>query len=191
MNHHSEQQLKALSNKVKDHQMRKRLLAVAHFKVGKNRAEVARSLNVSRRMVNEWVAKYLKGGTSVLESKKHRLTLFVNGAAKVSADRLHGETEPLLKRTYLNGDMLQIYIHQTFAVNYHQNSIYNLLKSLSISWTASRSKDLKQSEEAQENLKKRQIVTIKSIPGHIALDKADFWFKDEVRISQQNTTTRL
>jgi hypothetical protein len=95
------------------------------------------------------------------------------------------------KRTYLNGDMLQIYIHQTFAVNYHQNSNYNLLKSLGISWTTSRSKDLKQSEEAQENLKKRQIVTIKLIPGHIALDKADFWFKDEVRISQQNTTTRL
>jgi hypothetical protein len=47
-------------------------------------------------MVNEWVAKYLKGVTSVLESKNHRLTLFVNGAAKVSADRLHGETESLL-----------------------------------------------------------------------------------------------
>ncbi len=87
--------------------------------------------------------------------------------------------------------MLQTYIQRTFAVNYHQNSTYNLLKSLGISWTTSRSKNLKQSEEAQENLKKRQIVTIKMIPGHIALDKADFWFKDEVSISQQNTTTRL
>ncbi len=87
--------------------------------------------------------------------------------------------------------MLQTYIQRAFSISYHQNSIYKLLKSLNITWTTSRSKHPKQSEEAQENLKKRQIVTIKMIPGHIALDKADFWFKDEVRISQQNTTTRL
>lgn len=59
-----------MSNKVKDHQMRIRLLAVAHFKAGKNRADVARTLNVSRRMVNEWVANYLKGWIVALESKK-------------------------------------------------------------------------------------------------------------------------
>jgi transposase len=47
-----------------------RLLAVAHFKAGKNKADVARTLNVSRRMVNEWVANYFKGGVSALESKK-------------------------------------------------------------------------------------------------------------------------
>jgi transposase len=70
LNHHTEQQLKALSNKVKDHQMRMRLSAVAHFKGGKNKAGVARTLNVSRRMVNEWVANYFKGCVSALESKK-------------------------------------------------------------------------------------------------------------------------
>jgi transposase len=70
LDHHTEQQLKALSNKVKDHRMPMRLLAIAHFKAGKNKAAVARTLNVSRRMVNEWVANYLKGGISALESKK-------------------------------------------------------------------------------------------------------------------------
>jgi hypothetical protein len=39
LNHHSEQQLKSLSNKVKDHRMRMRLLAVAHFKAGKHTAD--------------------------------------------------------------------------------------------------------------------------------------------------------
>jgi hypothetical protein len=29
------------------------------------------------------------------------------------------------------------------------------------------------------------------IPEHIALDKVDFWFQDEARIGQQNTTTQL
>jgi transposase len=41
------------------------------------------------------------------------------------------------------------------------------------------------------SLKKLQIETIKLIPGHIALDKVNFWFQDEARIGQQNTTTRL
>jgi transposase len=71
LNHHTEQQLKALPNKVKDHRMRMRLLAVAHIKAGKNKADVARTLNVSRRMVNDWVANYFKGGVAPLKVKKH------------------------------------------------------------------------------------------------------------------------
>jgi transposase len=72
LNHHTEQQLKTLSNKVKDHRMRMRLLAVAHFKAGKNKADVAITSIVSRRTANEWVANYFKGGVSALESKNHR-----------------------------------------------------------------------------------------------------------------------
>jgi len=70
LNHHTEQQLKVLSNKIKDHRMRMRLLAVANLKVGKNQADVARTLNVSKKMVNDWVANYFKGVVSALESKK-------------------------------------------------------------------------------------------------------------------------
>lgn len=36
-----------------------------------------------------------------------------------------------------------------------------------------------------------QIETINLIPWHVALDKVDYWFQDEARIGQQNTTTRL
>ena len=50
--------------------MRMRLLAVANLKVGKNQADVARTLNVSKKMVNDWVANYFKGVVSALESKK-------------------------------------------------------------------------------------------------------------------------
>lgn len=70
LNTHNSQELKALSNTVKDHRMRLRLLAIWHFKSGKNRAEIARILNTSRIIVNEWVANYLSKGISALESKK-------------------------------------------------------------------------------------------------------------------------
>jgi hypothetical protein len=91
----------------------------------------------------------------------------------------------------LDGEMLQTYIQRAFSISYHQNSIYKLLKSLNITWTTSRSKHPKPSEEAQENFKKLPIETIKLIPEHIALDKVDCWFQDVARIGQQNTTTRL
>ncbi|MFT4941817.1 MAG: hypothetical protein ACI88A_004888 [Paraglaciecola sp.] len=91
----------------------------------------------------------------------------------------------------LNGEILQGYIQQTFAVNYHQNLIYNLLKSMNITWTTSRSKHPKQNSEIQEDFKKIQIEVIKLIPGHVAMEQVAFWFQDEARFGQQNTITRL
>ena len=69
MNHHTEQQLKALSNKVKDYPMRMRLLTAAYFKVGKHRSDVARTMDVNQIMLNECVANYFKGVISALKSK--------------------------------------------------------------------------------------------------------------------------
>ncbi len=40
-------------------------------------------------------------------------------------------------------------------------------------------------------LKKLQIETILKIPGHIHLDNVLYWFQDEARFGQRNTTTRL
>ncbi|MFT6898761.1 MAG: transposase [Paraglaciecola sp.] len=155
MNQHTEQELKALSNKVKDHRMRMRFLAVAHFKAGKNRSKVARMLNVSRRMVNDWVANYLKGGISALESKKPsgRPSRLTDQQKEALAHYIEQQSLSS-KGGRLNGEMLQSYIQQTFAVNYHQNSIYNLLKSMNITWTTSRSKHPKQDSESQEDFKK-------------------------------------
>jgi transposase len=75
------------------------------------------------------------------------------GQQKVVLIDYIGKQGHFCKGKCLNGEMLQTFIQRTFAVNYHQNSTYNFLKSLGISWTTSRSKNLKQSEEAQENLK--------------------------------------
>ena len=99
--------------------MRMRLLAVAHFKAGKNKAEVARTLNVSRRMVNEWVAKYLKGGISALESKKPSgRPCHLTEQQKVALIDYIEKQSHTCKGGRLNGEMLQSYIQQVFAVNY-------------------------------------------------------------------------
>lgn len=40
-------------------------------------------------------------------------------------------------------------------------------------------------------LKKFKLKTICKIPGHVHLDNVLYWFQDEARIGQRNTTTRL
>lgn len=66
-----------------------------------------------------------------------------------------------------------------------------MLRHLGFSWLTSRSKYPKQSQDAQDELKKLQIEVIVQFPGHIALEKVDIWFQDEARFGQQNTTTRI
>lgn len=135
--------------------MRLRLLAVSHFKSGKNKAEIARMLNISRRIVNEWVGKYLSKGISALESKrptgrpsylteqeKQTLSLYIKAQ---SQSDMGGR---------LTGESIRSYINANFDVDYHPNAIYKLLKSIGFSWITSRSRHPKQSDEVQETFKK-------------------------------------
>ncbi|MCP5078611.1 MAG: helix-turn-helix domain-containing protein [Psychromonas sp.] len=46
-----------------------RYLAVQKFHEGRSRTSIAKTLNVSRRLVNEWITKYLSGGFDALALK--------------------------------------------------------------------------------------------------------------------------
>ncbi|MFB1035723.1 MAG: hypothetical protein QMC38_10300 [Sinobacterium sp.] len=89
MNYHTEQQFKALSNKVKDYPMRMRLLAAAYFKVGIHRSDVARTLDVNHIMINECVANIFKEVISALKSKYHWEEPIYYIPSKKRADWLH------------------------------------------------------------------------------------------------------
>jgi transposase len=155
LNTHSSQELKALSNKVKDHRMRLRLLAVSHFKSDKNRAEIARMLNISRRIVNDWVANYLSKGISGLESKSSTGRPSYLTEQEKQTLRLYIKTQSQSDMGgRLNGESIRTYINANFDVDYHPNAIYKLLKSIGFSWITSRSRHPKQSEEVQETFKK-------------------------------------
>ncbi len=47
-----------------------RYLAVQKFHEGHSRTAIAKIINVSRRLVNEWISKYLSGGFDALALKK-------------------------------------------------------------------------------------------------------------------------
>ncbi len=93
----------------------------------------------------------------------------------------------------LTGQDIRAYISENFQVDYHPNAIYKLLHGLGFSWITKRVAQgtLNNPKKLKTSLKKLQIEMINRIPGHMALNKVNFWFQDEARFGQQNTTTRL
>ena len=132
-----------------------RYLSVQQYHKGNSRASIARSLNVSRRLVNQWIEKYLSEGFEGLalklatgrppllnkEQKKQLKEYVLSHAIKEQGGRLMGK------------DIVK-YIQETYGVTYHVRNIYHLMKALNIVWITSRSKHPKQDLEAQEDFKK-------------------------------------
>ncbi|WP_217555999.1 IS630 family transposase [Vibrio metschnikovii] len=183
---------KKLASQQKSIQMKMRLLALAHFKDGQSRTQIAKYLKVSRTSVNKWVQTFLEHGLEGLQEKprtgrpafltpeqREQLSQFIKARASNSSGGR------------LTGNDIHAYIVNEFGKYYHPDSIYYLLNHMGFSWITSRSKHPKQSQQVQDDFKKFKIETILKIPGHISLESVDVWFQDEARFGQQNTTTRL
>lgn len=132
-----------------------RYLAVQKFHEGQSRTSIAKILNVSRRLVNEWITKYLSGGFDALALK----------LATGQPSRLSKEQKALIKNYVvehavkdqggrLMGKDIQKHIHETYGVNYCLRNIYRLLNELELVWITSRSKHPKHNLVAQEAFKK-------------------------------------
>ena len=132
-----------------------RYMAVKKFNEGNSRASIARELDVSRRLVNEWIVAYLSYGFEGLALKKPtgRPSL-LNNEEKLALKNyvLSHAVKPQGGR--LMGKDIQEYIKETYGVSYQIRNIYRLMKELNIVWITSRSKHPKQAPKAQENFKK-------------------------------------
>ncbi|MFS1886050.1 IS630 family transposase [Vibrio sp. 10N.261.54.E10] len=183
---------KKLASQQKTIQMKMRLLALAHFKDGLSRTQIAKSLKVSRTSVNKWIRIFFEEGLEGLQEKPR------TGRPAYLTDEQRAQLSAFIKKEAespsggrLVGSDIHDYIVKHFDKHYHPNSIYYLLDHMGFSWITSRSKHPKQSQQIQDDFKKFQIETILKIPGHIGLEGVDVWFQDEARFGQQNTTTRL
>lgn len=111
-------------------------------------------MNVSRRLVNEWVSSYLKGGFDALVIKKQ----------SGRPSRLSTIQKKLLKQYIIDNSIkpsgrlmgrdVKAYIESEFQITYQRSNIYILLHELNLSWISSRSRHPKKSEETQEEFKK-------------------------------------
>ena len=143
-----------------------RYMAASLFDDGISRSKIAITLNVSRRLVNEWITMYLSGGIDALAIKKSpgrppKLSIqekdllkdfVIKNSAKAEGGRLVGE------------DILR-YIEDSFDVTYGLRNVYRLMAELNLSWITSRSKHPNQSQEAQETFKKFPVQYDHQNPG--------------------------
>jgi transposase len=130
-------------------------MAASLFDDGIARTKIAMMLNVSRRLVNEWITLYLSGGIGALAIKKSpgrppKLSIQEKGLLKDFVIKHSTKTEG----GRLVGEDILRYIEDSFDVTYGLRNIYRLMAELNLSWITSRSKHPKQSEEAQEKFKK-------------------------------------
>ncbi|EOB1207587.1 IS630 family transposase [Photobacterium damselae] len=183
---------KKLASQQKSIQMKMRLLALAHFKDGHSRTQIAKFLKVSRTSVNKWVQTFLEEGLDGLKEKPR------TGRPPLLTPKQREQLSQYIKDKAhdtqggrLTGADIHAYIVKEFGKYYHPDSIYYLLNHMGFAWITSRSKHPQQSQAIQEDFKKFKFETILKIPGHIALKNVDIWFQDEARFGQQNTTTRL
>ncbi|HIF9162520.1 TPA: IS630 family transposase [Photobacterium damselae] len=184
---------KKLASQQKSIQMKMRLLALAHFKDGHSRTQIAKFLKVSRTSVNKWVQTFLEEGLDGLKEKPR------TGRPPLLTPKQREQLSQYIKDKAhdtqggrLTGADIHAYIVKEFGKYYHPDSIYYLLNHMGFAWITSRSKHPQQSQAIQEDFKKIfKFETILKIPGHIALKNVDIWFQDEARFGQQNTTTRL
>jgi len=146
---------KKLASQKNSIQMKMRLLAISHFQDGQSRASIAKYLKVSRTSVNKWISAYLTGGIDALNEKPRtgRPHFLTKPQQTMLCDFINSHANSQTGGRLIGHD-IQCYIKDNFNVDYHADYIYILLAKLEFSWTTSRSRHPKQSDEIQENFKK-------------------------------------
>lgn len=149
---------KTLAKKHTHHRTKIRLMAMHHIQQGHTYAHTAKAYLVNINAVNQWIARYKKGGVKGLNEKPHtgRIGLF----AKHSLTKIFDSIVEM-NENKKGGRIRLIEIDQLlkdkFDIHYKDlNGVHNLMNRLNISWISSRSKHPKQDLEAQSLYKKLQ-----------------------------------
>jgi transposase len=148
---------KSLIAKETNGRMRIRLIALSHIQAGTNKTQTAKYLKVSRRIVNEWVAKFYAEGLDGLKEKPRpgRPTALTN--AQIAQFKQYVLNNSIkAKGGRLKATDMAEYVNIEFGTKYSIQNIYLILHKLNFSWITSRSRHPKQSEEVQEAFKKIQ-----------------------------------
>jgi transposase len=132
-----------------------RYLALANFKDGLSRTEIASALKVSRTSVNHWVSNFLANGLNALTDLHNPgRPSGLTPKQKEQIGKYIEQYSESNKGGRLQGADIQRYILENFTIDYEISNIYRLLRELNFSWITSRSKHPKQSQHAQDVFKK-------------------------------------
>lgn len=144
-----------LSKSAKNRREHERLLILAHLKQGKSAQEAAESLFVGVPTVKRCEKNYINQGLAGLKDKPR------SGRPRRLESQHHEALKSLIEASHQNasggrltGQDIADMIEQKWQVRYTVNGVYELLKSLGMSWISSRSIHPKQESQRQETFKK-------------------------------------
>ena len=160
---------------------------------GRTALDIAEALGVSRRAVQEWVAKYNRGGPEALLERPHpgrprRLAPDCYDALK---QRLDAPVRPEDGVCALRGADIRRLVAQEFAVVLSLRSVYNLLGYLRYSSLMPRPQHKDADAELQAIYQEVVTDQLQAIEQAHPGKEIRYYFEDEARFGQQGTITRV
>jgi transposase len=144
-----------LSKSIGNFREKKRYLAFAHIKDGKNFTEVAKMMRVSLRTVMNWVRNFREKGIEALKDS-------FGGGAKPHVP--HSDYEDFKQSVLelqknrpggrIRGKDIADLIRSKYGVSPSKSSVYETLKKAGLVWITGRSRHPKEDKEAQKAFKK-------------------------------------
>jgi transposase len=149
--------LQALADQEPDKRRFLRLRAVILALRSHSAPEIAEALGVSRRAIQDWVARYNTKGPDGLADrpKSGRPSLLTDSQIEQLRQRIDAGPRPEDDVCTLRGPEIRAILAREFGVAYSRPAVYFLLHRLGYACLDPRSRHLKADPEAQEEFKKK------------------------------------
>jgi transposase len=135
--------------------IRERLLGFYNLMIGKNRIEAAKAVGRNPEWLRMWVLRYDEGGyQNISDNPKPGQPKYLTKEQEEELVRDLIVLQDERNGGRITGNEIREHIEKEYKKIYKNNSIYDLLHRLGLSWVSSRSKHPKSDEKKQENFKK-------------------------------------
>jgi transposase len=154
---------------------------------------IASALSCSPRAVQQWVAKFNRGGLETLHERPHpgRPPRLSGPELLRFEERVEAGPTPEDGICTFHGRDLRRILAQEFGVTLSLQAVYDLLHTRDFSSLMPRPQHPDADEELQEIFKEVVVDQIQAIQEAHPDEEVQIWFEDEARLGQKGTLTRV
>ena len=146
--------------------VRERLLGFYNLILGKNRIDSAKAVGRNPEWLRSWVLRYDEGGyENLFDKAKPGQPKHLTSEQEVELVQEIISMQENRNGGRITGNEIKEYIEKKYNKTFKNNSIYDLLNRLGLSWVSSRSKHPKSDEKKQKAFKqtfKARVSKIKT-----------------------------
>ncbi len=187
------EELQRLAKAIPGKRSWKRFQAIILASQGDDSAQIARTLQCSRRSVQVWVNRYNAEGPDALREKPHTGRPPRIGGPELLRfqQRLEAGPTPEDGLASFYGPDLRRILREEFGVLLSLQAVYDLLHRLGFSSLMPRPQHKDADEEVQAIFKEVIADQIQAITEAHPHEEVQVWFEDEARFGQQGTLARV